>query len=215
MAMRRCGSPAMRCGPSSSASRGRSRAAIEPDGGPLRYRVVHTAKLWAPGERPQLAQQILEGDPGPLNLRRIRALNAVDWQVLSSGDRARLRPADRNRAWFGSKGPEARVTDRRGSHLHLLGLVTGIAGLLGRSANRSGGGRDAVADDRNRLRTPPELRSQPGCDQPRRSGEHGRHRLPRRERAIGHCDCGRGIVTLLLALEAGASRPARKLDRTM
>jgi alkaline phosphatase D len=35
-----------------------------PDGGPLRYRVVHTAKLWQPGERPKLAQQVLEGDPG-------------------------------------------------------------------------------------------------------------------------------------------------------
>jgi alkaline phosphatase D len=35
-----------------------------PDGGPLRYRVVHTARLWAPGERPQLQQQVLEGDPG-------------------------------------------------------------------------------------------------------------------------------------------------------
>ena len=35
-----------------------------PDGGPLRYRVVHTAKLWGPGERPKLDQQVLEGDPG-------------------------------------------------------------------------------------------------------------------------------------------------------
>jgi alkaline phosphatase D len=35
-----------------------------PDGGPLRYRLVHTAKLWRPGEKPQLAQQVLEGDPG-------------------------------------------------------------------------------------------------------------------------------------------------------
>jgi alkaline phosphatase D len=35
-----------------------------PDGGPLRYRVVHSAKLWRPGERPHLAQQVLEGDPG-------------------------------------------------------------------------------------------------------------------------------------------------------
>src|SRR6185312_2059485 len=34
------------------------------DGGPLRYRVVHTAKLWEPGERPDLTQQVLEGDPG-------------------------------------------------------------------------------------------------------------------------------------------------------
>jgi len=34
------------------------------DGGPLRYRVVHTAKLWEPGERPHLTQQVLEGDPG-------------------------------------------------------------------------------------------------------------------------------------------------------
>ncbi|HET7282462.1 MAG TPA: alkaline phosphatase D family protein [Sphingomicrobium sp.] len=34
------------------------------DGGPLRYRVVHTAKLWEPGERPKLTQQVLEGDPG-------------------------------------------------------------------------------------------------------------------------------------------------------
>ncbi len=36
----------------------------EPDGGPLRYRVAHSAKLWSPGERPQLTQQVLEGDPG-------------------------------------------------------------------------------------------------------------------------------------------------------
>ena len=34
-----------------------------PDGGPLRYRVVHTAKLWGPGEQPRLTQQVLEGDP--------------------------------------------------------------------------------------------------------------------------------------------------------
>ena len=35
-----------------------------PDGGPLRYRVAHTAKLWAAGERPTLRLQVLEGDPG-------------------------------------------------------------------------------------------------------------------------------------------------------
>ena len=35
-----------------------------PDGGPLRYRVVHSAKLWRPGEKPRLAQQVIEGDPG-------------------------------------------------------------------------------------------------------------------------------------------------------
>jgi alkaline phosphatase D len=35
-----------------------------PDGGPLRYRVVHTAKLWRPGERPRLEHQVIEGDPG-------------------------------------------------------------------------------------------------------------------------------------------------------
>ncbi|WP_341631605.1 alkaline phosphatase D family protein [Sphingomonas agri] len=35
-----------------------------PDGGPLRYRVVHRAPIWNPGERPRLVQQILEGDPG-------------------------------------------------------------------------------------------------------------------------------------------------------
>lgn len=34
-----------------------------PDGGPLRYRVAHTARLW-PGERPRLVQQGLEGDAG-------------------------------------------------------------------------------------------------------------------------------------------------------
>jgi alkaline phosphatase D len=34
------------------------------DGGPLRYRVVHRAKLWKPGETPRLEQQVLEGDPG-------------------------------------------------------------------------------------------------------------------------------------------------------
>ena len=37
---------------------------VRDDGGPLRYRVAHVAKLWRPGERPQLTQQVLEGDPG-------------------------------------------------------------------------------------------------------------------------------------------------------
>jgi alkaline phosphatase D len=36
----------------------------QPDGGPLRYRVVHSAKLWQPGEPPRLVQQVLEGDTG-------------------------------------------------------------------------------------------------------------------------------------------------------
>ncbi|MFL6765011.1 MAG: alkaline phosphatase D family protein [Sphingomicrobium sp.] len=34
------------------------------DGGELRYRVEHVAKLWTPGERPRLTQRVLEGDPG-------------------------------------------------------------------------------------------------------------------------------------------------------
>jgi alkaline phosphatase D len=35
-----------------------------PDGGPLRYRVVHTASLWQPGEHPKLQQEVIEGDAG-------------------------------------------------------------------------------------------------------------------------------------------------------
>jgi alkaline phosphatase D len=35
-----------------------------PDGGPLRYRVRHHARLWKKGERPRLEQQVLEGDAG-------------------------------------------------------------------------------------------------------------------------------------------------------
>jgi alkaline phosphatase D len=35
-----------------------------PDGGPIRYRVVHTASLWKSGERPQLRTSVLEGDVG-------------------------------------------------------------------------------------------------------------------------------------------------------
>jgi alkaline phosphatase D len=34
------------------------------DGGPLRYRVVHTAPLWKSGERPRLKTSVLEGDVG-------------------------------------------------------------------------------------------------------------------------------------------------------
>jgi alkaline phosphatase D len=34
-----------------------------PDGGPLRYRVVHRAALWRKGERPRLEQRVLEGEP--------------------------------------------------------------------------------------------------------------------------------------------------------
>ena len=37
--------------------------ATQPDGGPLRYRVLHRAKLWARGERPALEQRVLEGNP--------------------------------------------------------------------------------------------------------------------------------------------------------
>jgi alkaline phosphatase D len=36
----------------------------KPDGGPIRYRVVHTAALWKSGERPQLKTSVLEGDVG-------------------------------------------------------------------------------------------------------------------------------------------------------
>lgn len=35
-----------------------------PDGGPIRYRVIHTAALWKSGERPHLKTSVLEGDPG-------------------------------------------------------------------------------------------------------------------------------------------------------
>jgi alkaline phosphatase D len=35
-----------------------------PDGGPIRYRVVHTAALWKSGERPRLQTVVLEGDAG-------------------------------------------------------------------------------------------------------------------------------------------------------
>jgi alkaline phosphatase D len=35
-----------------------------PDGGPLRYRVRHEVPLWQTGERPQMRQTVLEGDPG-------------------------------------------------------------------------------------------------------------------------------------------------------
>jgi alkaline phosphatase D len=34
-----------------------------PDGGPLRYRVSHRARLWKRGERPSLEQRVLEGAP--------------------------------------------------------------------------------------------------------------------------------------------------------
>ncbi|HEX5183751.1 MAG TPA: alkaline phosphatase D family protein [Allosphingosinicella sp.] len=37
-------------------------SAPTPDGGPLRYRVVHQAERWRAGERPKLEQRILEGD---------------------------------------------------------------------------------------------------------------------------------------------------------
>ena len=33
------------------------------DGGPVKYRVTHAAKLWKPGQRPQLVQKVVEGDP--------------------------------------------------------------------------------------------------------------------------------------------------------
>jgi alkaline phosphatase D len=38
--------------------------ATTPDGGPLRYRVTHRARLWGRSESPRLEQQVIEGDPG-------------------------------------------------------------------------------------------------------------------------------------------------------
>ncbi|SFN61309.1 alkaline phosphatase D family protein [Dokdonella immobilis] len=38
------------------------RRSTSPDGGELRYRVVHTANLWKSGEKPRLEQKVLEGD---------------------------------------------------------------------------------------------------------------------------------------------------------
>jgi alkaline phosphatase D len=38
--------------------------AATPDGGPIRYRLVHRARRWAPGERPSLEQREIEGDAG-------------------------------------------------------------------------------------------------------------------------------------------------------
>lgn len=37
--------------------------ATAPDGGPLRYRVVHRVPLWKPGETPGMEQRVLQGDP--------------------------------------------------------------------------------------------------------------------------------------------------------
>jgi alkaline phosphatase D len=34
------------------------------DGGPLRYRVIHRVARWAPGERPEMRQEVIEGDVG-------------------------------------------------------------------------------------------------------------------------------------------------------
>ena len=34
-----------------------------PDGGPILYRVTHTARRWKSGDRPRLVQRIVEGDP--------------------------------------------------------------------------------------------------------------------------------------------------------
>jgi alkaline phosphatase D len=34
------------------------------DGGPVKYRLVHSAPLWRAGERPRLTQRVIEGDPG-------------------------------------------------------------------------------------------------------------------------------------------------------
>ncbi|MGH7486078.1 MAG: alkaline phosphatase D family protein, partial [bacterium] len=37
-------------------------SAPTPDGGPLRYRVVHSAAHWRAGEVPKLERQVIEGD---------------------------------------------------------------------------------------------------------------------------------------------------------
>jgi len=35
----------------------------QPDGGPMLYRVRHTARLWGKHERPNLEQTVIEGNP--------------------------------------------------------------------------------------------------------------------------------------------------------
>jgi alkaline phosphatase D len=35
----------------------------QPDGGPILYRVRHTARLWRKNENPKLEQKVIEGNP--------------------------------------------------------------------------------------------------------------------------------------------------------
>ena len=64
--------------------------AHSPDGGAIRYRVAHRAARWAPGQRPSLAREIIEGDPKTLDLR-ITASIRMDNRCmeLTVGDRAK------------------------------------------------------------------------------------------------------------------------------
>lgn len=55
----------------------------KPDGGPLRYRVLHTAALWKSGERPQLKTSILEGDAGlAIWLKQTRVMRSIAPSLL-------------------------------------------------------------------------------------------------------------------------------------
>jgi hypothetical protein len=70
----------------------------KPDGGPLRYRVLHTAALWKSGERPQLKTSVLEGgrfDRVRASLPICHTLQSMTfWSRLLHGRRVRQILAD-------------------------------------------------------------------------------------------------------------------------
>ena len=88
----------------------------KPDGA-LRYRTVHTAALWKPGERPQLKTSVLEGDPG-LAICYSIVLKTIADELLSDGaEDIKLTAATRLYSLFSSVSRLDEDSDRTGFHV--------------------------------------------------------------------------------------------------
>ena len=87
-----------------------------PDGGPLRYRVVHTAKLWRAGEGRSSRSKCSKAIRALDLTCGARLTGGWYWQALSRRDGACVRLADRDRARVEAQRSEARHARRRCPH---------------------------------------------------------------------------------------------------
>ena len=182
------------------------------DGGPLRYRVVHTAHCGA--RRTAAARQhVLEGDSGPFHLGRPPRERGWYWQALCVATALACGLLIGIERGFDLRGLRAGTRIAGVRTFTLLGLGVRACGPCRAMVSRSSRARSSRlrGGPGDRLRAPARAQAA-RRDHSRRRDDNLGARLHRGLRQAGLRDRGRGVVTLILALKAELHGFLDKLD---